>query len=328
MRKPPGAPTGFHFAYFSSDYIISSLSFSDENRESTIINVSGVFISRVLAVPCLFGAAIKIKGPDQFGCMDMYSSPSDTLPHSAKKARTRRFFVASGLTLAGIVLVCLILILKSHAPKAKPAQMPAKESVAELVSATGIVFVGQPGSAGWHQATVGARLTDGDLVQTDNSGEASIRYSDGATVSIQARTIFTVRNAGDGSMEISVPSQEVDSPSIALKEESEAFAQTAAESDKGPGAAVLKEASLFIRLDRIIPFGRSLELIGRVEAGSRLTVNNETVDVTGDGNFKHFTNPFPVSAQKVRLIMKVADLGGRIRIVTTTHDFSPQGRDN
>jgi hypothetical protein len=54
-------------------------------------------------------------------------------------------------------------------------------------------------------------------------------------------------------------------------------------------------------------------------------VNSEIVDVAGDGSFKHFTNPFPVSARKVYLVMRVADLAGRTRIVTTTHDFGPQG---
>lgn len=277
------------------------------------------------------GYSSQTRGPDQFGCMDMHSSNSDSLPHSAKKARNRKFFVASALTLSAIAFFFTILVLKSHAPKAGPVQTPPKESVAELVSAAGMVFVGKPGSAALYQVTAGARLMEGDLVQTDSSGEASIRYSDGSTVSIQAKTIYIVRNSGEGSMEISVPPKEVNSPSVATMPGREDFAQTATKYEKGPGTAGLseakeKEASLFIKLDRIIPFGRSLELIGSVEAGSRLAVNDEIVDVAGDGSFKHFTNPFPASAQKVRLVMKVSDLAGRTRIVTTTHDFDSQDR--
>jgi hypothetical protein len=171
------------------------------------------------------------------------------------------------------------------------------------------------------------------LIQTDSLGEASIRYSSGVTVSIQASTIFTIHNTGDGSMEISVPSQEVNVLSAASMSDAGALAQSATQSDREPAIPVLEDtranqASLFIKLDRIIPFGRSLELVGTVEAGSRLVVNNEIVDVAGDGSFKHFTNPFPISAQKVHLVMKVKDLAGRTRVVTTTYDFYPQGGNN
>jgi hypothetical protein len=260
----------------------------------------------------------------------MHSSHAHSLSDPAKKSGNRGLFVAGVLTLSGIVLVSLIFILKSHSREAKPVNVPSQESAAELVSATGMVFVSKPGRNDWQQVTVGARLLEGDLVQTDSSGEAAIRYSDGVTVSIQASTIFTVQNAGDGSMEISLPSQETTAPSGASTAGQEPSAPDIAQFDKNSEAPVLNDAranqaSLFIKLDRIVPFGRSLELIGSVEAGSRLVVNDEIVDVAGDGSFKHFTNPFPVSAQKVRLVMRVTDLAGRIRIVTTTHDFNPHG---
>jgi hypothetical protein len=263
----------------------------------------------------------------------MYSSHAHSLSDPAKKAGNRRLFVAGVLTLSGIVLVSLIFILKSHSREAKPVNVPSQESVAELVSATGMVFVGKPGRNDWHQATVGARLLEGDMVQTDSSGEAAIRYSDGVTVSIQASTVFTVQNAGDGSMEISLPSQETAAPLVASIAGQEPSALATTQFDNNSEVPVLNDAranqaSLFIKLDCIVPFGRSLELIGSVEAGSRLVVNDEIVDVVGDGSFKHFTDPFPVSAQKVRLVMRVTDLAGRIRIVTTTHDFNPRGGDD
>jgi hypothetical protein len=262
----------------------------------------------------------------------MHSSHSDSLPHSAKNARNRKFIFAGVLAVSGIILVSLVLFLKLHGSKAESAER-AKDSPAELISSTGMVFVARSGKGDWQQATVGAQLMEGDLVRTDSSGEASIRYSNGSTVSIQASTIFTVRIAGDGSMEISVPSQETELPSDGSGGEEAAVAQNNAESGGKIEAIALGEARArgarpFIKLDRIIPFGRSLELIGSVEAGSRLTVNSEAVEVEGDGSFKHFTNPFPVSAQRVRLVMKVSDLAGRVRIVTATHDFSSQGGDN
>jgi len=84
----------------------------------------------------------------------------------------------------------------------------------------------------------------------------------------------------------------------------------------------------FMELERIIAFGRSLELIGTVEAGSRLVVNDEIVDISGDGSFKHFTKPFPVSAKKALLVMKVMDLAGRTRTETIAYEFNPRGRKN
>ena len=78
---------------------------------------------------------------------------------------------------------------------------------------------------------------------------------------------------------------------------------------------------ILLELQRIIPFGRSLELIGRVEPGSSLAINDETVEVTADGSFKHFTKQFPASTQKASLIMRATDLAGRTRVQRATHDF-------
>jgi hypothetical protein len=87
------------------------------------------------------------------------------------------------------------------------------------------------------------------------------------------------------------------------------------------------EAQPHLELQKIIPFGRSLEIIGRVEAGSRLAVNNETVEVSGDGSFKHFTKPF-TSGNRIRLEIKATDLAGRTRILTAFHDFGSSGENN
>jgi hypothetical protein len=261
--------------------------------------------------------------------MNMFSRHTDSLPQPAIKRWNWKFLLAGGLVLAGIALMALLFVIRSRDNATKPASVPVKGHVAELVSATGMVFIGKPGRTEWNQATVGAHLMEGDRVQTEDLGEASVRYTNGNTVSIQAGTIFTVRNSGDGSMEIGVPYQRADAPSSSPGREPGTPAGPGAESDMPPETSTeAKVPSPFIKLERMIPFGRSLELIGKVEAGSRLTVNNESVDVAGDGSFKHFTNPFPSKARIVRLVMKVTNLAGHTRMIMTTHDFSAKGVEN
>jgi hypothetical protein len=263
--------------------------------------------------------------------MNMDRSLSESSRHSAKKAWNGIFLVAGICVLSAATLVCLILYRSNSGPDVTRVEAKAKDPVAELVSTTGMVLTGKPGQAEWNQIAAGARLMEGDLIQTDKSGGAVIRYSNGNTITIQANTVLTVRNAGDGSMEISVPSAEKTPPSSGSGREHEFSAPTAVE-DRAAVATFNKaragERGPFIRLDRIVPFGRSLELVGKVEAGSRLSVNDEIVDVTGDGSFKHFTNPFSVSAEKANLVMKVTDLAGRTTVVAAIHDFNSRGGDH
>jgi hypothetical protein len=262
--------------------------------------------------------------------MNMDRSLRDSLRRRAKKAWKGIFLVAGICVLSAAALVCLILYRSDSGPDVTRAEAKAKDPVAELVSATGMVFTWKPGRAERNQITVGARLMEGDLIQTDKSGGAGIRYSNGNTVAIQENTVLTVRSAGDGSMDISAPSAEYAPPSSGSGQEPASSSLTAAK-DRAAVAAFNKaragELGPFIRLDRIVSFGRSLELVGNVEAGSRLSVNNESVEVTGDGSFKHFTNPFPVSVGKANLVMKVTDLAGRTRVVAAIHDFNSRDGD-
>lgn len=282
------------------------------------------FISRSLVALEMAVAIVRIKGLNLFSCVDMFGSQSDSIPHSAATRRNSKAITAGILTLSGIALVCLVSYFSQNRSKetgVKPAAQQAQVAAAELVSATGMVLVRKPGRIEWQEVKTGARLMEGDLIQTDNSGDATIRYSNGTTVTIQAKTIFTVQEAGNGQMEITAPPLEAASD------------DGTSESSDGLSGAMLSQETIgksrpFIELQRIIPFGRSLELIGRVEAGSSLVVNDEAVEVAGDGSFKHFTNPFPASAGKVNLVMKMTDLSGRTRILTTTHDFSPHSRGN
>jgi hypothetical protein len=82
------------------------------------------------------------------------------------------------------------------------------------------------------------------------------------------------------------------------------------------------EMGPFLKLDKVTQFGRGLELIGRAEAGSRLFVDDESVEVSGDGSFKHFTKQFPASITRVQLKLRATDLAGRTQTLMAYHDFS------
>jgi hypothetical protein len=82
-----------------------------------------------------------------------------------------------------------------------------------------------------------------------------------------------------------------------------------------------------LKLLRIIRFGRSLELAGEVETGSRLTVNDDPVEVTGDGSFKYFTKSFPLTMKKINLVLKVTNLVGKSSELIIPYNFSGQNRD-
>lgn len=276
---------------------------------------------------------LKIEDSGLFSCMDKNSSLSDSLPHSSKRPWNGIFLVAGMVMLAAAASVYFVLHRTGNSRDVTRVEAKTKDPVAELVSATGMVLTGKPGRTEWNQIAVGARLMDGDLIQTEKSGGASIRYSNGNTIAIQENTVLTVRSAGDGSMEVSVPGMEESPASADSRKGQDASAPDAAGPENKAAVAAFNEARAnepgpFIRLDRIIPFGRSLELVGKVEAGSRLSVNNEIVDVGGDGSFKHFTNPFPVPGHKANLLMKVTDLAGRTRVAAAVHDFNPRGGDH
>ena len=235
------------------------------------------------------------------------------------KGRNRKLFTAGIPIFCGVVLVCIILLFSLEKSPVKPPEPPAPEPAAELVSATGMVLVQHPGKGEWQQVKTGAHLEEGDLIRTESFGNAEIRYKSGSTVSIPEQTVFTVQETAGNVMEITAPPEEASlNPRL--------IAGEIVDSRKGAqGAAGAKP---HVELRQIVPFGRSLELIGRVEAGSSLVINGDTVEVSGDGSFKHFMSPFPLSARLVYLKLKVTDLAGRTRTWTATHDFSAHDGEN
>ena len=217
------------------------------------------------------------------------------------------------MVLSAVALVCSIALLSLKGTKTRPPAPAVDKPVAELVHAKGMVLVQNSGKAEWQEVSAGAKLMEGDLIQTETAGEADIRYRNGNTISIFEKTVFTVRGAGENRMEISVVPDAAKTAPVLVAEGNSGAGK------RGDGSRP------FIALKQIVSYGRSLELIGRVEPGNRLLVNDEIVEVTGDGSFKHFTNPFPGSENLVQLNMKVMDLAGRSWIWTVTHDFSLHG---
>ena len=236
----------------------------------------------------------------------MFERQGGPVSDPAAAGNKKKLMITGIVILFGITLILGSAYLVLQREK-KVTAAPAPESAAELVSASGMILVQHPGNPEWREVKTGARFTEGDLVRTDSSGEAGIRYKNGMVVSIPGNMVMKVRKTPDNEMEIT-PSPDATMPPLLLLDENGNPEKGAA---KGP----------FIELQQIIRFGKILELIGRIETGSSLLVNGEIVEVTGEGKFKHFTRPFPGSAEVVRLNLKVSDLAGRTRTYTATHDF-------
>lgn len=213
--------------------------------------------------------------------------------------------ILATLVLSGIGLTCIAVYLKKHDSAERSKQQP--QNAAELVSASGMVLVRSGGRSEWQEVKAGAAFSEGDLIQTEHSGGAVIRYSNGTAVSIPEDTIFTVRNSGGNLIEITLPPQ-----------------NEIAENPVQSGISEENGSQSFLQLQRIVAFGRSLELVGRVEPGTNLTVNDDIVEIAGDGTFKHFTARFPASVHKVLLVLKGVDLAGRTRTLTATYTFSTE----
>jgi hypothetical protein len=250
--------------------------------------------------------------------------PSYKMAQPKKFSWNRKILTMGILSLSIILIVSVVSYINPfHSERAKTEIEAPHEQVleAELVSASGTVLLRKPGRPEWQEVKTGARFEEGSLLRTDISGSADIRFADGATVFVQENTVFTVQNTDDGAMEISPPPQ-----MALLVDETDKSGKDSR--NVSPGNKNSEEMQPSIELQHIIPFGRSLELIGNVEAGSKLVVNGESVEVGGDGSYKHFTSPFPSYARKVNLVMKVTNLAGRSRTLRTTYDFGSHGEEN
>jgi hypothetical protein len=253
----------------------------------------------------------------------MLNSLNDSIPHPEANKRYGKIMLSGIAIIAAIALIGLGYLGMSHFHSTKAETAAVKiQSSTELIAAAGKVLMLRPGRTVWEEVKAGASLAEGDLIRTDSSGKVTIRYPDGTMVSVPEQTTLVVQNAGSGPMEIALP------PNTPASRDGGGAAQAppAAGAVPGTGGSEPRKSSRpSLLLQRIVPYGKSLELVGSIDAGSTLTVNDESVEVEGDGLFKHFTKLFPVTAGEVQLVLKATDLAGRINVITVTYDFGPHG---
>ena len=169
-------------------------------------------------------------------------------------------------------------------------------------------------------------LAEGDLIQVGTSGKVQLEYSNGTTVVVPIGTVFSVRRAdsGAGKGSVFITSEEVNivqDPRVSSSATTDPPERTSVRR-AAPEASPAAGSEPTLELKKIVRFGRSLELVGRVDPGGSLVVNGETVDIAADGSFKHFTKPFAGSARTVQLVLTAKDLSGRTRRAMVTQDFS------
>ncbi len=82
-----------------------------------------------------------------------------------------------------------------------------------------------------------------------------------------------------------------------------------------PKAFVSGKPQLEVVVDKVLSFGRSFEVIGRATPGAVVFINDEVVEVKGDGSFKHFTHPLARSGKR-ELIVVARDLTGASKLIT------------
>lgn len=252
----------------------------------------------------------------------MKNNSSDSATGPGKRRRgigVRNVLIPGALILAAAAVLAAVYLHRAPKGTASRGDAPPPE-FSEIVAASGTVQVLEPGDSEWRAAGVGRKLADGDLVRTGARGGASIRYPNGTVASIRAGTIFAVQPTGSNEMEIWTTA----SPGPAEQAGREEAVPGGRRSlDRAEAGGLIPS----LRLERIVPFGRSLELVGHVEPGSRLTVNDEKVVVEGDGAFKHFTNPFPGTAETVEIVLKATNLAGRTSTLTAKHHFRNRAGD-
>jgi hypothetical protein len=236
------------------------------------------------------------------------------------------FGVVIVLILAGVAYVGWITLWPP-----KTSEPASGEGVAEIENVTGKVSVRLRSNASWEKGKEGMKLYAGDLIQTGSSGVAQLRFLHGPSISVPSDTMFSIRHVEDKAGK-SLPPLSLASRPVSLAAEKPAptpvpekqkplpevptkVAEPVKQPEPPPKAIPLPEPTL--ELDRIVPFGRSLELVGRVDPGNKLLVNSEVVRVESDGSFKHFTKPFATSGT-VQLVLKTTDLAGRVRTLTRT----------
>ena len=234
-------------------------------------------------------------------------------PHGAR-AKT---LLLGGLALAmlGVLGALAYPGLREIVPAQAKRSTMTGTAIAEILLAKGTVAMRRSDQTSWSSAGQGMQLCEGDMVQTGGSGSITIRYSDATAVSLPPHTVFCIHHGEPFPMAETKPS-----PSAQHQQaESRVTAEQPPVVPRAPGL----EGQPILELERVVAFGRTLELTGRVDPGSLLYINEESVDISGSGSFKHFTKPFPPGRTYVQLTLRVVDPRGRVRTLNATHNFGP-----
>jgi hypothetical protein len=231
----------------------------------------------------------------------------------------------AGLFLGGLALACFAAYpyLERLASSVRVEADAGRAAVAEIESAGGDVQVRQRASAVWNAASAPMPLAEGDLVRTGRSGSARIKFSGGEEVTVPAETFFSLRAPARAVVRLATVAPQAagkasnppsPAPAAGGNPADSPPPQPAAPENPTPSAA---RADPALVVEKVVGFGRTLEIFGRIDPGSSLTINGELVPTAGDGSFKHFTKEFP-DAGDVQLVFRVKDLAGRVRTLTRT----------
>ena len=223
-------------------------------------------------------------------------------------------FLAGGLFLAMVGILAALTYPDLRDTGAAQIEPPAAaRAVGRVSSVNGSVGLRRRDQAFWTAAASGISICDGDMVQTGGSGSLTIQYTDASTVTIPANTLLSIHHTAEPAM-AETPAPRAEARPEAPKP------QPATEQPRAQDRNV-EQSQPTLQLDRIIAFGRTLELIGCVDPGSAFYIDDESVEVSGSGTFKHFTKPFPSGKSPVKLTLRVVDLRGRVRVMNATHNF-------
>lgn len=235
---------------------------------------------------------------------------------SPRAARAKTLLLGGlGLAMLGVLGALACSDLREIMPAQPKRETSIGTAIAQIVLAKGSVALRRRNQVSWSSAGSGMQLCEGDMVQTGGSGSITIRYSDATAVSLPPNTVFCIHHGEDITTAEAKPGPPV--------QREPTKPRGAAEQPSIVPHAVGLESQPTLELERIVAFGRTLELIGRADPGSTLYINDETADISGGGSFKHFTKPFPPGRTHVQLTLRVVDLRGRVRTLNATHDFGP-----
>ena len=232
-----------------------------------------------------------------------------------------------GLLLGGLALACFAAYpyLQRLASPAL-AESDTRPRLAGLESIAGEVSVRQHDSAAWKAASASFPLAEGDMVRTGRSGSARIKFTSGETVTVPPETIFSLRPRSGGPVQLATaataPAAKKGAPAPAADAAPAAETSTAPQ-PTAPRPVVATQAPRpapaepTLVIGNLAWFGNTLQVVGRIDPGNTLMINDERVETAPDGAFKHLTAPYSPDEGSPRVVvLTTKDLAGRVKTIT------------